>query len=806
MKLPLSWLHEQIALKQSPEELARLLTMAGLEVESLEQLKMPFQGVVVGRVTACERHPNADKLVVARVSDGGEESQVVCGAANCREGILVAWARPGSRVKELPIKVAKLRGVESSGMLCSADELGFSGTYDGILELPSHFSVGADLAEAFSDWLLDIAITPNLGHCASVVGIARELAAITGETFHKPESSGVSEGSDSVDSLVAVTVLDRDLCPRYSCRVIQGVTVGQSPQWLRRRLELCGIRSVNNVVDATNYVLLELGHPLHAFDFDKIGGREVVVRRARQGESITTLDGKVRDLTDDILVICDRDVPMALAGIMGGLDSEVGTRTTNILIESAYFQPTGVRRGSKQLGVHSEASRRFERGADPNGVLVALDRVNQLICELAGGTVARGAIDIRVGDFPGREVVCRVSRVNAILGLRLAVGEIESVFKRLGFPYEWDRKESFHVRVPTYRADILGEIDLIEEVARIYGYENIEKQPGYYQVSNLPHAPIYRFENQVREVLKALGLQEFLTCDLIGPTLLKIVEGKEEVDDATIRVLNPTSVEQSILRRSLLPGLLQVVKFNVDRRNDSVLGFETGRIHFKQGEFYREEAVAAFVLSGPDCPSHWDRKSKGIDFFDSKGLAEALLENIAAGEVTFQVSSVPWLHPGRQAAILVNGFEAGVVGEVHPDVLRRLDVDQRIYFSEVNLHSLFKYKRGQPRMEELPLYPASERDWTVTVSTAIPYQAVLQPVHQAASPLLEKVELIDLYRGDKVAAGYQNLTLRFTYRDRRSTLQQEAVDVEHERLTQSVLAALGGAAKSIGDTQFRGKT
>lgn len=806
MKLPLSWLHEQIALKQSPEELARLLTMAGLEVESLERLKMPFEGVVVGRVTACERHPNADKLVVAKVSDGREESQVVCGAANCREGILVAWARPGSRVKELPIKVAKLRGVESSGMLCSADELGFSGTYDGILELPSHFSVGADLAEAFNDWLLDIAITPNLGHCASVVGIARELAAITGETDHKWESSGVSEGSDSVESLVAVTVLDRDRCPRYSCRVIQGVTVGQSPQWLRRRLELCGIRSVNNVVDATNYVMLELGHPLHVFDFDKIGGHEVVVRRAREGESITTLDGKVRNLTDDVLVICDRDAPMALAGIMGGLDSEVGTCTTNLLIESAYFQPTGVRRSSKRLGVQSEASRRFERGADPNGVLVALDRVTHLICELAGGTVARSAIDIRVGDFPGREVICRVSRVNAILGLRLAIGEIESVFKRLGFPYEWDRKESFHVRVPTYRADILGEIDLIEEVARIYGYENIEKQPGYYQVSNLPHAPIYLFETQVRDVLKALGLQEFLTCDLIGPTLLKIVEGKEEIDDATIRVLNPTSVEQSILRRSLLPGLLQVVKFNVDRRNESVLGFETGRIHFKQGEFYREEAVAAFVLSGPDRPSHWDHKSKGIDFFDSKGLAEALLENIAAGEVTFQASAVPWLHPGRQAAILVHGFEVGVVGEVHPDVLRRLDIDQRISFSEVNLHSLYKYKRGQSRMEELPLYPASERDWTVAVSTAIPYQAVLQPVHQAASPLLEKVELIDLYRGDKVAAGYQNLTLRFTYRDRRRTLQQEAVDVEHERLTQSVLAALGGAAKSIGDTQFRGKT
>lgn len=805
MKIPLSWLHEQIALKQTPEEISRMLTMAGLEVESLEKLTMPFSGVVVGRIRSVEKHPNADKLVVLRVDDGKAEQQVVCGATNCRVGMLVAWAQPGARVKELQIKVATLRGVESAGMLCSADELGFAGEYEGILALPGTFNEGADLATLFSDWLLDIAITPNLGHCASVRGIARELSAIAEVPYNTLlPSVKWKESGPSIDNQVAVTVLDRERCPRYACRLIRGLKVAESPQWLRHRLELCGVRSVNNVVDATNYVLFELGHPLHAFDFDKVQGREIVVRLAREGESLTTLDGKQRILNEDSLLICDDQVPLALAGVMGGLDSEVGANTVNVLLESAYFQPSAVRRSSKKLGLQSEGSRRFERGADPNAVLEALDRVTALICELAGGEVVPGVIDTHPEPFPHREMTCRVGRVNAILGHHLAVGEIENVFKRLGFPYTWDKREAFHVQVPSYRNDIQGEIDLIEEVARIYGYDNITRQRGYYHVSALRHAPIFLFERKVRTRLLASGLQELLTCDLIGPTLLKAVrEGAADRDPGTVHLLNPISIEQSVLRQSLLPGLLQVVKFNIDRRNTDVSGFEVGRIHYRQEEQFREESTAALIMTGKERPGHWDRKPGQTDFFTMKGVVEDLLEGLGLVDVAFSKSELKSLHPGRQAEILVSSREVGILGEVHPEVLQRMGITQRVYFAELNLHKLFTVQRPQPRMEELPLYPGSERDWTVTLPTSLSLQAVLQPIHEAASPLLESVEVIDLYRGERVVEGCQNVTLRFTYRDRKKTLQQDAVDAEHERLTQTVLTALGGAAKSIGTIQSR---
>lgn len=791
MKLPLSWLQEQIPLQESPVEIARRLTMAGLEVEDLEKRTPLFSGVVVGRVLKAERHPNADKLSIAQVSDGSEERQVVCAAKNCRAGILVAWAKPGARLKETEIKVAKLRGMESHGMLCAADELGLAEKSEGILELSEQYQVGQDFAASVVDWLFSIALTPNLGHCASVAGIARELSAIAEVPVQLPPPPSLKEGATPIDSVVAVTVLDRVRCPRYSCRLIQGVKVGPSPQWLVDRLEVCGIRSVNNVVDATNYVLLELGHPLHAFDFDRLKGHEIVVRCAQGGEKITTLDGKTHTLHADTLLICDRDRPVAIAGVMGGVDAEVGNATVNVLVESAYFQPAAIRRTSKSVGLQTEASRRFERGTDPNGITRALDRVSSLIVDVAGGEVANGAIDVQTQIFTEKELTCRVGRINVMIGQHLAVGEIENVFKRLGFPYTWDKKDTFTVRVPTYRHDLQAEIDLIEEVARIYGYDNIEKQSGYYQSSKLQHAPIFLFERQVRQRLLEAGLQEFLTCDLIGPTLLTMMGEPPEGEEDMIRVKNPTSVEQSILRRSLVPGLLQVVKFNVDHDNANVAGFEIGRRHFKQGDFFKEESMAAIVLAGQGRPHHWERKTSPIDFFDLKGLVEGFLVSLGYGEVSYHKSQLKGYHPGRQATVFVHGAEVGVLGEVHPDVLTRLDVREPIYAAELNLHALFKCPREAVQAQELPQYPGSERDWTLTLPCSVSLETVLKPIYEEPSSLLENVRLIDVYRGESVPQGHQNLTLRFLYRDRSKTIQQEAVDTEHERIMHKILDNLG---------------
>jgi phenylalanyl-tRNA synthetase beta chain len=797
LKLPLSWLNEQIRLTQSPADIARMLTMAGLEVEDLENVEPAFQGVVVGRVLCVERHPNADKLCIAQVSDGKEERQVVCGAPNCRQGLLVAWAKPGAQLKDMTIKVAKLRGMESHGMLCAADELGLSGDQNGIMELSDRYQVGQDFAQSLADWRYTIGLTPNLGHCSSVVGVARELAALL-DIPYKPSTATIEqESATTTQSEVAVTVLDRTKCPIYCCRIVKGVKVGPSPDWLVQRLELCGIRSVNNVVDATNYVLLEFGHPLHAFDFDKLAGHEIVVRCANGGEKITTLDGKTRPLNSEILMICDRDRPVAVAGVMGGVDTEVRDETVNLLIESAYFQPTAVRRSSKALGLQTDASRRFERGTDPNGVVNALNRVTRLIVDLAGGEVTRGVIDVRAEDFAEKAIVCRVSRVNALLGQHFAVGEIENVFKRLGFAYTWDRKDAFTVSVPTYRNDLQAEIDLIEEVARIYGYDNIEKVAGYYQASHLPHAPIFLFERKVRQRLLEAGLQEFLTCDLIGPALLEQVGDHPQTDGEAIRVTNPTSVDQSILRRSLVPGLLQVVKFNVDHHNPNIAAFEIGRRHFKQGEFFKEESMVAIVLAGKGRPQHWERKPARVDFFDLKGVVEDFFTDLGYRGIKFAANASPSYHPGRQAALWIDSTEVGVIGEVHPAILARLDVKEPVYVAELNLHALFKCKRDTVRMRELAQYPGSERDWTLTLPVTLPFETVLQSLDETPSPLLESVQLIDIYRGESVPEGHHNLTFRFFYRDRSKTLQQETVDAEHLQTTQTILAALGSVAKPL---------
>ena len=445
-------------------------------------------------------------------------------------------------------------------MLCSPQELLLGEDHDGIIEFPETTPLGTDLAAQYTDEIFDIALTPNLNHCANLQGVVRELSAFTGIPYNMPTSAFTEQSEKTIQEAVKVEIVDIEGCPRYSCRMIEGVKVGPSPKWLKDRVEQCGIRSINNVVDATNYVLLELGQPLHAFDFDKLSGATLRVRTANAGESLTTLDGKQQPLQPGMLLICDAEKPVALAGVMGGANSEVTDSTTTILIESACFAPSSIRRTSKALGLNTEASRRFERGSDPNGTTPALERVTALLQEVAGGRVLTGYYDVKQTQSQPRKIACRLSKINALIGHHFGVSEVENLFKRLEFQVEWDGKDTFQVTVPTYRVDISIEEDLIEEVARLYGYAKIEKREPYYQASKLPHAPIYVLEQEVRARMITEGLQEFLTCDLIGPSILDIVRDDTMIPEARVSVLNPTSIEQSILRQSLLPGLLQAVK------------------------------------------------------------------------------------------------------------------------------------------------------------------------------------------------------------------------------------------------------
>lgn len=802
MKVPLSWLKEYINLNLSPNEIADKLTLAGLEVDDFHSSGADFEGVVVGQVLEVEKHPDADKLVVAQVTDGKETFQVVCGASNCRKGLKVALAKIGAVLKgegeqTFQIKKSKIRGMESFGMLCAADELGLVGNAAGILELPDSTELGISLADIYADTLFDISLTPNLSHCTSIMGVARELSALTGLPYHVPET-GVREISDeSYDDRLQVKILDPEDCPRYACRFIKGIKVGPSPDWLKHRLEQCGLRSVNNIVDATNYVLLELGHPLHAFDYDCLEGQQINVRRAKAGERIQTLDGKERLLKESYLVIADEIRPVAIAGVMGGSISEVTDQTTSIVLESAYFNPVSVRKTSRDLGLSTDASRRFERGTDPNQVEASLDRAAGLIQDLAGGFSLAGTIDVKFREFPDLVVACRLDRINRVLGTMLSRGEVENIFNSLKFQYSWDGFEKFLVHIPTYRVDIKEEIDLIEEVARLYGYDNIVKSKAAYHSSQLPSSPMYIFEKEVQKRLIAESLQEFLTCDLIGPTLLNIVQDDSLPESSLIKVMNPTSIEQSIMRTSLMPGLLQVVKHNIDHQNHHVAGFETGKIHFKDGEMYKEPSVMGIILTGMARPHHWDFKPHEFDYYDLKGIVENLLRELGIRHPIFKNLGLKTFHSGRQASVFVESLEIGSIGEVHPAIQRRLGVNQRILFGEFNLNDLMQVSKAVDHIRPLTIYPGSERDWTLTIKQAVPYTSVLDAILVQASPILEDVFLLDIYRSDKLPEGYQNMTLRFKYRDLSKTIEQETVDRVHNRLITEVVKRLGDAIRPL---------
>ena len=795
MKLPLSWIREFIDIDLPAPQIAKMLTQAGLEVESLSFIHHMFDNVVVCKVIQAEKHPNADKLTLATVTDGTEQFQVVCGAPNCRTGLRTALAKVGAKLrddkgKEFLVKKANLRGVESFGMLCSEKELGLSENNEGIIEFADHIKEGTDVVEIYGDTIFEIGLTPNLGHCASVLGVARELSAMTGLPFKIPRYSLREMAQQPIENYTKVEVLDEKKCPRYGCRVIQNVQIGPSPDWLQQRLLACDQRPINNIVDITNLVLMELGHPLHAFDYDLLKGHHIIVRPGKEGEKFVTLDGKERTMSAEDLMICDQERPVAIAGVMGGQNSEVNDKTKNILLEAAFFQPTSIRRTSKRLGLQTEGSRRFEKGCDPNQVILALDRAALLMQEIAGGKVCAGVLDVKKKEFAPKAVHCRLSRANAILGTQLSLSEVEMVFQRLGMGYKWDGQDTFTISVPTYRFDIQGEIDLIEEVARIYGFDNIPKKDPHYTSSKLAHASIYLFEKKMRSQLMSEGLQEFLTCDLIGPALLNIVHESVMDEEAMVKVVNPTSIEQSILRTSLMPGLLQAIKFNYDRQNHDISAFEIGRIHFKKGDQYKEQSMAGIVLMGKSRPQHWERKPADVDFYDLKGIVENILESVGAEGISFQRSESPLFHPGRQAAIFAKSIRVGTFGEVHPSIIRRLDVPQRVYFAEMDLHDLVQVMKKEFHMVEIPIYPGSSRDLTLTMNETTSVQEILDTIRSIPSPLLEKVMVVDLFRSEKIGKGNKNVTFHFVYRDKSKTVSQVEVDREHERLL--------GQIKSIG--------
>ncbi len=790
MKAPLSWLKDFLPLNHTPQEIAQTLTMLGIEVEKISGLTTTFSGVVVGKVLKAEQHPNADRLKIAQVTDGSQEYQVVCGAPNCRAGIFVAFARVGAELtdkegKPWKIKKSKLRDVESEGMLCSSIDLSLGQESDGILELPIDLSLGSDVSTYVTDPIFDLSLTPNLGHALSMLGIARELAAAYQMTAKKPTPALTITGQ----MRFSVEVSNPHLCPRYACRLVTAVRIAPSPEWMQKRLTNCGIRPINNVVDVANYVMLELGQPLHIFDADTLQDQKIVVSPATETLSFETLDGQKREIPPGTLLINDGKKPLAIAGIMGGLSSAASEKTQNILIESASFDATSIRRSSRKLDLRTEGSSRHDRGIDRASCILALDLATALIQDIAGGDI-HPVVDISAEPFTPRTISCRLHRLQQLLGFPLSLGEVVSLLERLEMRVKTLDSQLLEVTVPTYRNDLQQEIDLVEEVARLFGYNHIPRKRPSYTGSELPDAPIYLLEKNVRDLLLKQGLQECITCDLISPELSQLTLEKGMQDNSTIRVLHPRSLDQSVLRSSLLPGLLQVAKLNFNHQTDNLSAFEVGRIHFRDKETLKEASCAGMILTGLNRPPHFDRKPSELDFFDLKGIVENLCEELRLIRYTFEPSHLHTLHPWRQAKLKCGEITIGILGEIHPQLLAKFDIPSRLFFAELNLNDILPLKKKAVEYSQLPTFPSIVRDWTVTLKESLPIHVVLQTIAKIKSPLLAEFYLFDLYTSEQLGKEHKNVTFRFVYQSPTKTLDDETVKQEHEKLTHSVAEKL----------------
>jgi len=795
MKIPLSWIKRFLAIDKDPEEIADLLTLSGIEVEKIERLNFEFEGVIVALVKEVHPHENADKLRVARIFDGKKDHTVVCGAPELHVNKKVAFAPIGAVLeknseKPFVLKKAKIRGIESKGMLCTEKELGIGPNGDGLLYLDDSAPVGADFQEFYKDPIFDVTLTPNLGYCRSILGVCRELARFCDEEIAHPPIEIEKSTGKNIEEYISVTNDLKELCPQFGARIVSGLEVKPSPPWMRDLLEKAGINPVNNIVDITNYVSHELGQPLHAYDFSKLKEKKIVVRESNDGEKITTLDEKERDLKAGHILICDGETPISLGGIMGSLDSSVSEKTHTIVLEAAEFCPSRIRKSSRELKLRTDASSRFENQIDREGLLFALDYAAFLMQEIAGGSVAAGVLHESVLYRPAFLTV-RLSRVNKILGTKLSLSEVETFLLSLGFTATTDGEDLFQLKIPSWRNDIKEEIDIIEEVARVYGYNNIVNKSTKHVTSHIPHHPLYTIEKLLRTKLSALGLNEFLTCSLISKELcgLEIDHGLFEVNAP--EVMHAKSVDQSILRPSLLPGLLGSMSHNKKNKNFQINAFEVGKIFSKTAEGkYSENSSLGILLSGPHAPEHFDRSSRKFDFLDMKGVIENLLDSLHIKNYSFTRSAHATFHPGSQVDVMIDKDVIATFGKVHPQMTSKMKLEEETFFAEVNVYLLEKFRTKHIMYEKIPTLPSSSRDVTFTVNKEKELNEVFDLLEKAPFPELKESSLQAIYIDKKNESPTKNVTFRFVYRDDNKTLDDNAINTCHEKVIAYVSKAL----------------
>ena len=803
MLASLNWLREYVEITDTPEVLADKLTRAGTPVEFITYLGEGLNGVVTGKVVEIKHHPDADKLWVCSIDTGsGELVQILTGAQNVVQGAVVPVAVVGSELPNgMKLKKAKMRGLESFGMLCSASELGLDAKLllpsqrDGILLLAEDTPIGLDIKDVLglNDVIFDFDLTANRGDCFNMLGLAREVAAITGARLNLPDFTVREEAEGSAESMAMVEIQDSALCSRFSARVLKDIEIKESPAWMQKRLRACGIRPISNVVDVTNYVMLELGQPMHAYDYDKVAGHKLIARRAVTGETLLTLDGQERKLNESMIVISDNEKAVGLGGVMGGLVTEVTAATKNVLLEAASFDGVTIRRTSRLLGLRSEASGRFERGVDTQLSFNALNRAAFLLEGMAACKTVPGIVDAYpVSREPQSINVCPQS-INRRLGTDIPGKEMAATLGKLGFEVS-EQTDGLRIVVPTWRTDVTCEADISEEIVRMAGLDNIEAHLPCLAVTQGGQGIVEEVQELVRDFMAAAGFSEVINYSFIHPSSFdKIGLSREDGRRQAIEIMNPITEEFKVMRTTLLPGMLAAASYNIARQNNRVAIFEVGRAYRSEQlplkEFPVEKPMLCAVMSGRRNELNWNEQRDAIDFYDVKGVVEGLVTRLQLKDCKFVPGRSPYLHPGKSCELEVNGVAIGCFGELHPAVHASYGIGQSVYVFELEIEPLVESVKYVPQYRQLPKFPGTFRDIAVVVPDEVIMSDLMEVIEKNAGSLLQKAQAFDVYTGKQVAEGFKSIAFNLTFQAQDRTLTDEEIDKVIKHVIDSVSAA-----------------
>ncbi len=795
MHASIKWLNDYVSITEAPEILADQLTMAGIPVASVDSLGQNIQNVVTGKVIEVNPHPAADRLSVCKINIGENKVTIVTGATNVRAGQIVPVALEGARLPSgKAIEAAELRGVMSQGMLCSAEELNLDAKIiapelrEGIYILPAETAVGIDIQTALGldDTVLEFELTPNRADCFSVIGLAREVAVLTNTTVKKPMLALQEQGESKASALATVTITEPALCSRFAARILQNVKVAPSPVWMQHRLQAAGMRPINNIVDVTNFVMLEMGQPMHAYDYSLLARHSITVRKANPGEKLTTLDGVKRELHPETLVIADAVQAVGIAGVMGGLATEVTAATQTVLLEAAAFQGASVRRSSRALGLRSEASGRFERGVDTANITRALDRAAKLLEDMGACKVCPGIIDNYPGITLPRQVVFTAKQINAFLGTEIPQATMVDILRRLEFELDV-QGERITVTVPTWRSDVTGPADISEEVARIYGYNKVPTTTPSGRMTRGSQSYTQSIADRLKSSLAGIGFTETISFSFMHPnTLAKLNYTGDSHLYQGIEIRNPITDEFPWLRTTLLGGIMDVLVRNLSRKNEDLKIFELGAVYQPEQlplqDLPNEPLMLCGALCGRRTEVAWNQPQQAVDFYDAKGAVEELLANLGITQYTVKAGEHPSLHPGKTAIFTIGDETVATVGELHPKVQAAFGINRKVYVFEIPVKAVVNQTRLIGKYEQLPKFPAIARDLALVLPVSVPASQVTDVIVENGGSLLADVKLFDVYTGEQVPDGYRSLAYSLVFRAVDRTLTDAEVETHHKNI------------------------